>query len=242
MAAQRFSWGRITARVRSVGLSGYAALTQDVEAFIAREKPPQVAEIYVTGSPSVYVQLSEKLIQSQIVSLGASLGAVALIVILVMASVGAGLLVVIPLVVTVTGNFGIMGYAGAHLDMATVMIASLTVGIGVDYAVHFLARYRRERVAAGEHREALAETVRTSGRGILVNAATLTLGFLVMMLSSFGALQTFGWLIAVTMVTSLIGAMFVLPAALAWIRPGWLLPWTEKRKNTERRTQKGGTR
>lgn len=242
MAAQRFSWGRITARVRSVGLSGYAGLTRDVEAFIAQEKPPQVVEVYVTGSPSVYVQLSRKLIQSQIVSLGASLGAVALIVILVMASVGTGLLVLIPLVVTVAGNFGVMGYVGAHLDMATVMIASLTVGIGVDYAVHFLARYRRERVASGEHREALAQTVRTSGRGILVNAATLTLGFLVMLLSSFGALQTFGWLIAVTMVTSLVGAMFVLPAALAWIRPKWLLPWTEKRKHRETQTKEGGTR
>ncbi|MEW6216419.1 MAG: MMPL family transporter, partial [Candidatus Bipolaricaulota bacterium] len=128
MAAQRFAWGRITARVRSVGLSGYTALTRDVEAFIVQEKPPQVTEIYVTGSPSVYVQLSRKLIQSQIVSLGASLGAVALIVILVMASVGTGLLVLIPLVVTVAGNFGVMGYVGAHLDMATVMIASLTVG------------------------------------------------------------------------------------------------------------------
>lgn len=242
MAAQRFAWGRITARVRSVGLSGYAALTRDVEAFIAQHKPPQVAEIHVTGSPSVYVQLSRKLIQSQIVSLGASLGAVALIVILVMASIGTGLLVLIPLIVTVAGNFGVMGYVGAHLDMATVMIASLTVGIGVDYAVHFLARYRRERASAGEYREALEQTVRTSGRGILINAVTLTLGFLVMLLSSFGALQTFGWLIALTMITSLIGAMFVLPAALAWVRADRLLPWTEKRKHTEARMKKGGTR
>ena len=239
MAAQRFAWGRITARVRSVGLSGYVALTSDLEAFLAREKPPQVVEAYVTGSPSVYVQLSRKLIQSQIVSLGASLGAVALIVILVLASVGTGLLVLIPLVVTVAGNFGVMGYVGAHLDMATVMIASLTVGIGVDYAVHFLARYRRER-RAREHGEALAQTVLTSGRGILVNAVTLTVGFLVMLLSSFGALQTFGWLIALTMVTSLIGAMFVLPAALAWVRPERLLPWAERR-GTVGGVKKGGT-
>lgn len=240
IAAQRFSWGRITARVRSVGLSGYAALTRDVEAFIAGEKPPQVVEAYVTGSPSVYVQLSRKLIQSQIVSLGASLGAVALIVILVLASVGTGLLALIPLVVTVAGNFGVMGYVGVHLDMATVMIASLTVGIGVDYAVHFLARYRRQRQGA-DYGEALAQTVRTSGRGILVNAVTLTAGFLVMLLSSFGALQTFGWLIALTMVTSLIGAMFVLPAALAWVRPEWLVPWPERKRIRVAQPTKGGT-
>ncbi|MEW6216669.1 MAG: MMPL family transporter, partial [Candidatus Bipolaricaulota bacterium] len=106
----------------------------------------------------------------------------------------------------------------------------------------FLARYRRERVASGEYRDALAQTVRTSGRGILVNAVTLTLGFLVMLLSSFGALQTFGWLIALTMITSLIGAMFVLPAALAWVRPRWLLPWPKKRTNADTPREKGGTR
>ncbi|MCX7750076.1 MAG: MMPL family transporter [Candidatus Bipolaricaulota bacterium] len=223
MAAERFRWGRIAARVRSVGLAGYRALSEAVEAFIAREKPPQVVEAYVTGSPALYVQLSLKLIQSQIVSLGTSLGAVVLLVVLVLGSLGAGLLVLVPLVVTVAGNFGVMGYAGAHLDMATVMIASLTVGIGVDYAVHFLARYRREREEA-DHREAFARTIATSGRGILVNAATLTLGFLVMLLSSFGALQTFGWLIALTMVSSLVGALFVLPAVLPWVRPGWLAP------------------
>ncbi len=222
MAAQRFSQGRITARVKSIGLAGYATLTRDLEEFIVTERPTQIVFTYVTGSPALYIELSRKLIQSQIVSLGASLGGVGLIVAVLMASLGAGLLVLIPLVVTVAGNFGVMGYAGAYLDMATVMIASLTVGIGVDYAVHFLSRYRRERGVGHGHREALAETVRTSGRGILINAATLTFGFLVMLLSSFGALQTFGWLIALTMITSLIGAMFVLPAVLAWIRPAWL--------------------
>ncbi len=240
VAAERFRWGRIAARVRSVGLSGYRALSEAVEGFIARERPTQVREVYVTGSPALYVQLSLKLIQSQIVSLGTSLGAVVLIVILVLGSVGAGLLVLVPLVVTVAGNFGVMGYAGAHLDMATVMIASLTVGIGVDYAVHFLARYRRERKGA-DHREAFARTIATSGRGILVNAATLTLGFLVMLLSSFGALHTFGWLIAVTMVSSLIGALFVLPAVLPWIRPEWLAPgFGRGRKNLEK-VHGGGT-
>ncbi|HEU68119.1 MAG TPA: hypothetical protein ENN53_02700, partial [Candidatus Acetothermia bacterium] len=227
-AAHGFSQGRVAARVRSVGLSGYSALTRDVEEFLRAEKPPQVQSAYVTGSPALYVQLSQKLIQSQIVSLGASLGAVALIVTLLMASVGTGLLALLPLLVSLAGNFGVMGYAGAYLDMATVMIASLTVGIGVDYAVHFLSRYRQERGAGRAHGAALVETVRTTGRGILVNAATLTLGFLVMLLSSFGALQTFGWLIAVTLVTSLIGAMFVLPAVLAWVRPGWILPWTPR--------------
>jgi predicted RND superfamily exporter protein len=246
MATRDFSQGRIAARVRSVGLSGYLALTRDVEAFISREKPPQVISSYVTGSPAVFVQLARGLIRSQIVSLGTGFGAVGVIVAVLMASLGAGLLALVPLVVTVAGNFGVMGYAGAHLDMATVMIASLSVGIGVDYAVHFLSRYRRERAGGRTHGEALEETVRTSGRGILINAGTLILGFLVMLLSSFGALVTFGWLIALTMVTSVIGALFVLPAVLAWVRPAWILPRfgnrsVSRRGETADTQVKGGT-
>lgn len=223
LATADFSQGRVTARVRSVGLSGYARLTEVLETFLAREKPDVLA-YYVTGSPALYIQLSRKLIQSQLVSLGTSLGAVGAIVSLLMLSVGAGLLSLLPLIVAVAGNFGVMGYAGAYLDMATIMIASLSVGIGVDYAVHFLTRYRRARGGGLEHGPALEETFRVTGKAILVNALTLTLGFLVMLLSRFGALVTFGWLVSLTMVTSVIGALFILPAVLAWASPRALAP------------------
>ncbi len=220
-----FSKALVTARVQSVGMSRFAELKASVDGFLAEEldKLPHDTTAYVTGTPSIYMQISHKLIQSQVVSLGTSLGAVWLIVALVMGSLVAGLCALVPLVVAIAGNFGVMGYTGAQLDMATVMIASLSVGIGVDYAVHFLTRYRRLRCAGQPHQEALALAYRTSGRGIVINVVTLTLGFLVMLLSSFGALAAFGWLITLTMVTSMLGALFVLPAVLGIAQPGFLL-------------------
>ncbi len=229
LATRDFRLGRISARLRSVGLSGYDALIQAVEDFVAQETPASVVDWYVTGSPALYIQLSKKLIASQLVSLGTSFGAVGFIVAVLMLSLGAGILSLIPLLVAVAGNFGVMGYAGAYLDMATVMIASLTVGIGVDYAVHFLSRYRQERGAGLDHDAALAETYRTSGRAIVINALTLALGFLVMLLSRFGALNTFGWLIALTMVTSMAGALLVLPAVLRWVPQRVYQPWARLR-------------
>ena len=225
LATRDFRLGRISVRVRSVGLSGYDALLRTVEEFVAREKPASVVDWYLTGSPSLYIQLSKKLIASQLVSLGTSFGAVGFIVAVLLLSLGAGILALVPLLVAVAGNFGVMGYAGAYLDMATVMIASLTVGIGVDYAVHFLNRYRNARRHGLPHAQALAETFRTSGRAIVVNALTLALGFLVMLLSRFGALNTFGWLVALTMVTSMLGALLVLPAILVWVPEGVYQPW-----------------
>lgn len=225
LATRDFRLGRISARVRSVGLAGYDALVRAVEDFMAKEKPEAITDWYVTGSPSLYIQLSKKLIASQLVSLGTSFVVVGAIVAVLMLSLGAGLLSLIPLLVAVAGNFGVMGYAGAYLDMATVMIASLTVGIGVDYAVHFLNRYRNERGQGLAHREALSAAFRTSGRAIVINALTLALGFLVMLFSRFGALNTFGWLIALTMVTSMVGTLLVLPAILRWISPEVYQPW-----------------
>ncbi|MGC9529778.1 MAG: efflux RND transporter permease subunit [Candidatus Bipolaricaulaceae bacterium] len=218
-----YAVGQVTARVASVGMAGYTDLTRSVEAFLARELPPG-ASAYVTGTPTLYVQISHKLVQSQIVSLGTSLAVVGVIVAILMGSWVAGLCALIPLAVAIAADFGVMGYAGADLDMATVMIASLTVGIGVDYAVHFLVRYRRSRGQGRTHPQALAATYRTAGRGILFNALTLVFGFLVMLFSRFGAIATFGWLIALTMVASSVGAMFVLPAVLGWLRPRWLAP------------------
>lgn len=225
LCTRDFRVGRISARVRSVGLSGYDALIKAVEEFVTHRKPAGLTDWYVTGSPSLYIQLSKKLIASQLVSLGASFGAVGFIVAGLLLSLGAGFLSLVPLLVAVAGNFGVMGYAGAYLDMATVMIASLTVGIGVDYAVHFLTRYRNARRVGLPHAKALAETYRTSGRAIVVNALTLTLGFLVMLLSRFGALNTFGWLIALTMITSMLGALLVLPAVLVWVPERVYQPW-----------------
>jgi len=220
-ATRDFSRAVVTARVKSVGMTGFRDLIGGLEAYLDASLPSGL-DYYVTGTPSIYIRISERLIQSQIVSLGTSLGAVGLIVAVLLGSLVAGLMALVPLIVAISGNFGVMGYAGAYLDVATVMIASLSVGIGVDYAVHFLSRYRRERAAGAAHGDALATTYRTSGRAIVFNAVTLMLGFLVMLLSSFGALVTFGWLITLTMVTTALGALFVLPAVLGMVEPSFL--------------------
>ena len=147
---------------------------------------------------------------------------VGIVVALLMGSVVAGLIAMVPLVLSVVGNFGTMAITGANLDMATVMIASMVIGIGVDYSVHFISRYRRERVQGTPHREALFATYNTAGRAIVYNALTLTFGFLVLTISNFGAFQTLGWLVALTMVSSALGALLIVPVILGIANPKFL--------------------
>jgi len=221
MVTRDFSQAQVSVRVKAVGTAEFERLMELTAAYIADHAPPGVTG-YVTGTPAIYSQISHKLVHSQLVSLSTSFAAVGAIVALLMGSLVAGLVSLTPLAFSVGSSFGIMAYAGASLDMATVMLASLVIGIGVDYGVHFISRYRRERLGGQDHEGAFLTAFRTAGRGITYNAITLTLGFLVLLLSNFGALQTFGWLIAITMVTSALGALVVVPAALGLVQPKFL--------------------
>ncbi|MCD5408982.1 MMPL family transporter [Candidatus Bipolaricaulota bacterium] len=227
MVTRDFSQAQISVRVKAVGTAEFERIIRLTQDYIAQHAPPGVAG-YVTGLPAIYDRISHKIVHSQIVSLLASFLAVGTIVALLMGSLVAGFISLTPLAFSVGSSFGIMAYAGVNLDMATVMLASLVIGIGVDYGVHFITRYRRERLGEVDHERAFLAAFRTAGRGITYNAVTLTLGFLVLLLSNFGALQTFGWLIALTMVTSALGALVVVPAALGLAHSKFLsrLVWT----------------
>ena len=221
MVAHNYSEAQITVPVKSIGTHELQKLLQSIQTYIDNNVPPGVTA-YTTGMPNIYIRISQKIIQSQITTLFTSFGGVGIVVSLFMGSIVAGLLALIPLVLSVVGNFGTMALTGANLDIATVMISSVVVGIGVDYSVHFITRYRREKLRGHPTEEALFITYNTAGRAILYNAITLTLGFLVLILSQFRALQTLGWLVALTMVSSSLGALLIVPAILGLTHPRFL--------------------
>jgi len=221
MVNHDFSQAIVTASVRSAGTAELQELLESVQHHIDETIPPGIST-YITGMPSIYIQVSQKIVQSQISSLLTGLCGVGVIVALLMGSIMAGLVAMAPLVLSVVGNFGTMALTGANLDMATVMIASMVIGIGVDYSVHFITRYRRERLQGSLHSEALFTTYNTAGRAIVYNALTLTFGFLILTLSNFRAFQTLGWLVALTMVSSALGALLIVPVILGVTNPKFL--------------------
>ena len=107
-----------------------------------------------------------------------------------------------------------MGYSGIPLDIATVLVASTSIGIGIDYAIHFINRFRQELRSGKNSSDALRQTLQTTGKGILINVITVTGGFLVFLLADLVPLQRFGALIALTMVSSGSASIFILPAII----------------------------
>lgn len=177
---------------------------------------PRVEEVDVLRA---FVSLFTKMPLSQALSLLTSAAAAAFIVMLLMQSLVAGLFCIIPLLLTVIVNFGFMAYSGIPLDMATLMVGSAAIGIGIDYAIHFVSRARLEVGKGRALIEAFQETMRTEGKAIVYNAVVVALGFLVLVASNFRGLVNVGILVALTMGISSVSAVVLIPAVIAVWRP-----------------------
>ncbi|MCD6505675.1 RND family transporter [Candidatus Poribacteria bacterium] len=164
-------------------------------------------KVELTGLPRILIIFEDLIIRGQIKSVAAAFGLVFIITSMVLRSIGAGLLSLIPLFTTVVMNFGIMGLFGIHLTHANAITASIAIGIGIDYAVHYINRYRMIR-----H---IPKSTATVGRAIIYNASAVALGFLVLALSSFSGIRVLGEMVAMTMLISAAGALLFLPAVIS---------------------------
>ena len=176
----------------------------------------------MVGSTLLQHRMTTQLVSSQMISLATSVVIAGAIVALLMGSFVAGLVAVVPLVFAIVLNFGTMGFAGMTLNIATAMISSITIGIGIDYAIHFISRYRTEMLSRDHATEAVVETAATSGQAILFNAVAVIAGFMVLLFSAFSAFKSFGSLLSLSMAISAASALTVIPALFALWSPGFL--------------------
>jgi len=171
-------------------------------------------KVRVTGIGALYKEASDLLIRGQMWSVASSMAIVLVLVALAMRSMGHGLLSILPLSVTIIFNFGLMGFLGIALDPGTAITACVAVGIGVDYSIHYLNRYRLCRQQGMDHFAAANETALGSGKAIVINAVAVAAGFLVLTFSSFVPLFNLGILIALTMILTALGSLTLVPALL----------------------------
>lgn len=206
---------RILARVATLPTDQARALVQAIEDEARAAFAGLPVRVTVAGTPRIVVRLQDRFVSSQLQSIALAFVVVAVIVALLMRSWRAGPLSLMPLVLTVLVQFGVMGFARIPLDIATSMIAGITIGVGVDYGIHLISRYRQERQAGLGPGAALEAAMGTTGRAVLVNAVTLSAGFAVLIFSDFRAVSVLGMLLALTMVVSAVATLLPLAASLA---------------------------
>jgi len=162
----------------------------------------------------VYHRVSEGIKKSQIQSLLIALTLVLLCNILLLRSVPVGLIGLTPILFSLFILFGLMGITGIPLDVATVLIGSISMGVGIDYSIHFLSRFKRELQSGCTRAEAVVRTLRTTGKAVFINVVTVSIGLSSLVLGNLIPLRRFALLIVVTMLGSGLSALTLLPSIL----------------------------
>lgn len=209
-----------------------AYVPSDMAFRLTGESPKEVVPLLVTqsGFPRIFSIMEQKLVDNQIISTAIAYVLVFFLLLAVMRNVVGGLLASIPILLTVLINFAIMALWGVPLDFVTMMIASLVIGIGVDYTIHFTVSFRRELGRSESPTAALERVLATTGRAVIINATSVAAGFLVLLASEIIPLRQFGVLVAVTMVASSLAALVILPAIYFTFRPKFIFERGFKQK------------
>ena len=194
----------------------------------AAEHFPEGYTVEATGTGEMEYTMTDMVVSSQISSLLISLLSVFIIIAVSFRSPWAGLIGAIPLAFAILLNYMVMGFAHINLDLITSIIASVAVGVGIDYTIHFLTTYKEERAKSTDPVEVTKMTFRKSGHGIVTNAAAVGLGFLVLCFSNFSVLRYIGVLVAVVMFTSAGLALNVIPGVLNIYAPKFTRPAGEE--------------
>jgi predicted RND superfamily exporter protein len=199
---------------RFINEQGLRDLLAEMKPIIASGLPAG-AESELWGMGLQYLSLSDLLRANLVRSFGMSVLLVLGVAVLSFRSLRYGLLAIVPLVTGMMLNFLLMAVARIPLDMTTIMVSSVAVGMGVDDAIHFILSYRRrlDRLP-GNPRRAVTATLLETGRPIFLTSLSIVAGLLVLVLASFRPIVYFGVLVVFTLAATCASTLIVLPALL----------------------------
>lgn len=195
--------------LRTVDADRLDGLESQIRAIFDGRPGLEAAQIQVTGSYRLIQEAQRALLSTLWTSLGITLLVMQLVVIGALGSLRTGLLAVIPNLLPVATNFGVMWLFGLPLDLGTSMVAALALGIAVDDTLHF---------GLAAQRLGSPEAARCEGRAILLSSITIGAGFAGLMVSSFRPTFAFGLLCSSAMLWALAGDLWVFPALLRLAR------------------------
>jgi uncharacterized protein len=168
----------------------------------------------VTGSGRIFATLDHYLVVSQLSSFATAFVTVFAVIFVVFRSARFGVLGIVANALPVAAVLGLMGWMGISLNIATVMVASVALGIVDDDTIHFIGRFRREAAAGASTETAIEMATVHEGRASLTTAVVNSLGYAVMMFSAYKPTAWFGGLLALTMAVAFLAEVFVVPAVI----------------------------
>ncbi|MBO8131596.1 MAG: RND family transporter [Candidatus Marinimicrobia bacterium] len=212
-----YSQAQIVARVDVVSSTTILRIINKVKNFIKKNLSREEFPV-VTGMAVVIGELVNLIVRGQAYSLAFSIVLVFIVCAVFFKSIRTGLVSIIPLIVAMAVVFGLMGYLKIELNVATMMLSSIMIGVGVDYTIHFIYRFRKELNSGLSKEESILQTLNTTGKGIVYNALSVIVGFSVLFFSRFLPIYFFGFLIIFSIATCLMGALTLIPVVIVSIK------------------------
>ena len=210
-----YSRGLVVMFLKNANFADTKLLLHRIRAYADANLAAQGIELDFAGDVAVSQALIEAIVSTQIRSVALCLIGIAVLVSILGRSIVWGLLCVLPSTIAVLVVLASMGVLGVPLGVATSMFAAMTIGVGVDYAIHLLERLHRNRADGLRRDPALADAVRVTGPAIGVDACAVVLGFGVLAFSHVPANARLGGILVVSMTACLVVTLVLLPALLS---------------------------
>ena len=172
------------------------------------------ASAQISGIMVLYNNMLQSLMSSQIDTLGITVLVLFVLFVIIFRSFSYALIAIVVNLIPLCACFGIMGVAGIPLDIMSITIAAISIGIGVDDVIHYIYRYKREFARLGDEAAAIRASHASIGYAMYYTSFAIILGFSVMMMSNFWPTIYFGILICLVMSLLLLGALIILPSLI----------------------------
>jgi len=211
---------RIAVRIyeSNVGLNRNEFL-EKVSNHLNAEREAFGEQVHLSGMVVLYNNLLQSLFSSQIQTLGMVFFAILITFALVFRSLKVAAIAIIPNIIPAVLVLGLLGGLGIPLDIMTITIAAIAVGIAVDDTIHYVHRYHEEWLKDGDYRAAVHRAHNSIGRAMYYTSITITIGFITMVLSDFVPTIYFGLFTAFAMISALLTNITVLPVLLRTLKP-----------------------
>jgi hypothetical protein len=176
-------------------------------------------QVQLTGMLVLYNNMLQSLFESQILTLSLVMGLIFLMFLILFRSLCLALLALIPNLIAALAILGLMGWLRIPLDMMTITIAAISVGIGVDNTIHYVHRFKSNFAGFGNYRQTMHYCHGSIGKAMYYTSFTIVAGFSILMLSNFVPTIYFGLLTSLAMLIALAGALTLLPQLLITFKP-----------------------
>lgn len=212
-----YSLTKISIRLLETSQIDIEEFIYNMDLWMAKNLPIDLSYRY--SNDYMRIVMGKLITESQIKSFISTLIAIIILLMIIFRSPLSGFLTSLPVIIAVCFNFGIMWLTNTTLNIGTSIIASVGMGVGIDYAIHFFQRYKTVYSELNDNEQAIIKTINDSYKPILTNALAVGLGFLTLLFSNYFIIAEIGWITGISMLTTAVCALFILPAYLAVFEP-----------------------